>query len=154
MPRVKGNLTHSVTLGKVDLFLRNVYFGEVTDPNTADVNRDGFVGAKVVNGFAVEDEHPVWGGKTITDFSVSYAFTPKVKFIIGANNMFDIYPDLNLGPIAARRPNGVDAGGNVTYGATTPTINLSNENQFVYSRNVSQFGQNGRFIFARLNIKF
>ncbi len=154
VPRVKGNLTHSVTLGKVDLFLRNVYFGEVTDPNTADVNRDGFVGAKVVNGFAVEDEHPVWGGKTITDFSVSYAFTPKVKFIIGANNMFDIYPDLNLGPIAARRPNGVDAGGNVTYGATTPTINLSNENQFVYSRNVSQFGQNGRFIFARLNIKF
>ena len=154
VPRVKGNLTHSLTLGKVELFLRNVYFGEVTDPNTADVNRDGFVGAIVVNGQAVENEHPVWGGKTITDFSVSYAFTPSVKFIIGANNILDVYPDDNLGPIAARRPNGVDAAGNVTYGTTTPTINLSNENQFIYSRNVSQFGQNGRFIFARINFSF
>ena len=154
VPRVKANLTHSVTFGKVDLFLRNVYFGKVTDPNTADVNGDGFIGAKVVNGQAVEDEHPVWGAKIITDLSIGYNFTKSVKFVIGANNLLDIYPDNNLGPIATRRPNGVDTAGNVTYGATTPIVDLSNFNQFVYSRNVSQFGQNGRFIFARINFKF
>lgn len=154
VPRVKGNLTHTLTLGKVDLFLRNVYFGEVTDPNTVDVNGDGFIGAKIVNGQAVEDEHPIWGGKTITDFSVAYNFSKSVTFVIGANNIFDIYPDLNFGPVSARRPNGVDATGNVTYAPTPAVVNLSNENQFVYSRNVSQFGQNGRFMFARLNLRF
>ena len=43
-----------------------------------------------------------------------------------------------------------------TYNPNTnpATVDLSNFNQFVYSRNVSQFGQNGRFIFARINFKF
>lgn len=154
VPRVKANLTHSVSFGKVDLFLRNVYFGEVTDPNTADVNGDGYVGAIVVNGQAVENEHPVWGAKIITDFSVAYNFTKSVKFVIGANNLLDIYPDENLGPISARRPAGLTPSGDINYAATPTTIDLSNANQFVYSRNVSQFGQNGRFIFARINFKF
>ena len=154
VPRVKGNLINTLTIKKLDIFLRNVYFGQVTDPNTADVNGDGIIEGKVVNGQAVEIEHPIWGSRVITDLSVGYAFTKNIKFVIGANNIFDIYPDENLGPIAARRPNGVDANGNVTYGTATPTVDLSNANQFVYSRNVSQFGQNGRFVFARLNFKF
>jgi iron complex outermembrane receptor protein len=43
--------------------LRNVYFGQVTDPNTADVNRDGRVEGAIINGQAVEIEHPIWGAK-------------------------------------------------------------------------------------------
>ncbi len=154
VPRVKFTLGHSLTANKFDFFLRNVYFGKVTDPNTVDVNGDGLVGAIVVNGQAVENEHPIWGAKVITDFSVGYAITPIVKLVVGANNIFDIYPDKNLGPVAARRPNGVDASGNVTYATAPATIDLSNANQFVYSRNTSQFGQNGRFLFARLNFTF
>ncbi|WP_089077796.1 TonB-dependent receptor [Flavobacterium tructae] len=154
VPRVKVNLTNGLTYKKFDFFLRNVYFGEVTDPNVADVNGDGFVGATIVNGKAVENEHPVWGGRVITDMSVGFKISPIAKIIIGANNIFDIYPDKNLGPQTARRANGVDANGNITY-ATTPTaIDLSNQNQFVYSRNISQFGQNGRFVFARLSLSF
>ncbi|OHT45922.1 TonB-dependent receptor [Flavobacterium tructae] len=154
VPRVKVNLTNGLTYKKFDFFLRNVYFGEVTDPNVADVNGDGFVGATIVNGKAVENEHPVWGGRVITDMSVGFKISPIAKIIIGANNVFDIYPDKNLGPQTARRANGVDANGNITY-ATTPTaIDLSNQNQFVYSRNISQFGQNGRFVFARLSLSF
>lgn len=154
IPRVKVNLTNNLTYKKLDFFLRNVYFGEVTDPNVADVNGDGFVGATIVNGKAVENEHPVWGGKIITDFSVGFKISAITKVVVGANNILDIYPDKNLGPQTARRATGVDAGGNVTYAPAATAIDLSNQNQFVYSRNVSQFGQNGRFVFARLSFSF
>ncbi len=90
----------------------------------------------------------------ITDFSVGFKITDFTKIVIGANNIFDIYPDKNLGPQTARRANGVDAGGNITYAPAATAIDLSNQNQFVYSRNVSQFGQNGRFVFARLSFSF
>ena len=154
VPRIKGNLTNSLTYKKFDVFLRNVYFGQVTDPNTVDVNGDGIIAGAVINGQAVEVEHPRWSARVITDLSLGYAITKNAKLVIGANNLLDLYPDLNLGPISAKRPNGVDAAGNVTYAATPVTVDLSNANQFVYSRNVSQFGQNGRFVFARLNYKF
>jgi iron complex outermembrane recepter protein len=154
VPRTKINLTNTLTYKKFDFFIRNVYFGEVTDPNVADVNGDGIVGAIVVNGRAVENEHPVWGSKIISDLSVGYQISNSTKLVVGTNNVFDIYPDKNLGPQTAKRANGVDASGNVTYAATATAIDLSNANQFVYSRNVSQFGQNGRFVFARLSFSF
>jgi iron complex outermembrane receptor protein len=40
--------------------LRNVYFGQVTDPNTVDVNGDGKVEGAIINGQTVNVEHPVW----------------------------------------------------------------------------------------------
>ncbi|MFV8442591.1 TonB-dependent receptor [Flavobacterium sp. LB2P44] len=152
IPRVKANLTNSITYKKFDFFLRNVYFGKVTDPNTADVNGDGRVEGVIINGQAVEIEHPIWGAKIITDLSVGFKITNAAKIVIGANNIFDIYPDLNLGTQTAIRPRLVS--GAIDYTAAPATIDLSNANQFVYSRNVSQFGQNGRFVFARLNLSF
>ncbi|GAB4041674.1 TonB-dependent receptor [Spirosoma jeollabukense] len=154
VPRVKFNLSHTLSMNKFDFFLRNVYFGKVTDPNTVDVNGDGIIGAIVVNGKAVENEHPTWGGRVITDLSVGYQITPIVKLVVGANNIFDIYPDKNYGPVSAKRPTGVESNGNIIYGSAASTVDLSNSNQFVYSRNTSQFGQNGRFLFARLNFSF
>ena len=152
-PRVKFNWSHALTVHKFDLFLRNAYFGKVTDPNTVDVNGDGFIGAKIVNGLAVENEHPTWGGRLITDLSVGYQFNKFIKLVVGANNIFDIYPDRNYNPITAKRPTGVE-NGKVIYGAAAATVDLSNANQFVYSRNTSQFGMNGRLLFARLNFTF
>ncbi|PWA08979.1 TonB-dependent receptor [Flavobacterium laiguense] len=167
VPRQKINLTNTLSVKKFDFFLRNVYFGKVTDPNTVDANGDGRIEAVPVNGFAVEVEHPVWSSRVITDLSVSYNLTKNAKIVVGANNIFDIYPTLNYGPISAKRAiniitptiagvpqTGLDANGNVIYSATTPTVDLSNANQFVYSRNVSQFGQNGRFVFARIGYSF
>jgi iron complex outermembrane receptor protein len=122
-------LTNSITVNKFDFFLRNVYFGEVTDPNTGDANGDGTVDTAIINGQTVNVEHPVWGGKVITDLSVGYNFTKSAKIVVGANNLFDVYPDENL-------------------------ESLKSSNQFTYSRNVSQFGQNGRFLFARLSFSF
>ena len=167
VPRVKANLSNTLTYKKVDFFVRNVYFGKVTDPNTADVNGDGVIGAIIVNGNAVENEHPIWGAKIITDFTVGFEVVKHVKLVVGANNIFDIYPDTNLGPISAKRPTnysatgtvnplvtGLDTSGNIAYNATPVSVDLQSNQQFVYSRNVSQFGQNGRFVFARLNFKF
>jgi iron complex outermembrane receptor protein len=154
VPRVKFNLSNTLTLNKFDFFLRNVYFGKVTDPNTVDVNGDGIIGAIVVNGQAVENEHPVWGGRVITDLSIGYQVNNALKVVVGANNIFDIYPDKNYGPVSAKRPTGVDANGTIVYSAAATSVDLSNANQFVYSRNTSQFGMNGRFLFARLNFTF
>ncbi|NGY38218.1 TonB-dependent receptor [Flavobacterium sp. XN-5] len=152
VPRVKANLTNSLSVNKFDFFLRNVYFGEVTDPNTVDVNGDGRIEGAIINGQIVETEHPVWGGKVITDLSIAYNFTKSAKIVIGANNIFDIYPDANYGPSTAIKPRIVN--GAVDYTAAPTTSDLSNSNQFTYSRNVSQFGQNGRFVFARLSFSF
>ena len=158
VPRVKANLTNSLSYKKFDFFLRNVYFGKVTDPNIADANNDGTINAIVVNNQAVENEHPIWAAKIITDLSVGFKITETTKIVVGANNIFDIYPTFNLGPqTITQRASGVDANGAVIYSPTTSSnnyIDLSNANQFVYSRNTSQFGQNGRFVFARLSFKF
>ena len=158
IPRVKANLTNSMSYKKFDFFLRNVYFGKVTDPNIADANNDGTINAIVVNNQEVENEHPTWAAKIITDLSVGFKLTNAAKIVVGANNIFDIYPTLNLGPQTIKqRASGVNANGGVTYSPTTSSnnyIDLSNANQFVYSRNTSQFGQNGRFVFARLSFSF
>ena len=148
VPRVKANLMNTITYKKWDFFMRQSYFGKVTDPNTADVNGDGIVSGSWINGQFVATEHPVWGARTITDVSVSYAFTKSFKFTVGSNNVFDIYPDKNLKTQTAATPK-VDG----TYNAPG-TIDLSNNNQFEYSRNVGQFGMNGRYIFARVNFSF
>ncbi|TRX37409.1 TonB-dependent receptor [Flavobacterium sp. ZT3R18] len=152
VPRVKANLTNTLTYKKFDFFLRNVYFGQVTDPNTADVNGDGRVEGAIINNQVVEIEHPVWGGKVITDLSVGFNITKAAKIVIGANNIFDIYPDTNTTKQTVIRPRLVS--GAIDYTAAPSTIDLTNNGQFIYSRNVSQFGQNGRFVFARLSYKF
>lgn len=152
IPRVKANLTNSLIINKFDFFLMNVYFGQVTSPNTVDVNRDGRVEGAIINGKAVEIEHPVWGAKIVTDFAVGYKITETMKLVVGSNNIFDIYPDNNLGPISAIRPRLVN--GALDYTAAPTTIDLTSGNQFAYPDRVSQFGYSGRFVYARISYKF
>ncbi|MBK1895216.1 TonB-dependent receptor plug domain-containing protein [Chryseobacterium paridis] len=75
------------------------------------------------------NEHQKIADKVITDVSVAYQFTKNVGLTLGVNNIFDIYPTKNL-PAS------------------------SNNDQFIYSRSTSQFGQNGRYVFTRLNFNF
>ena len=154
VPRFKASLINVLEFNKLSFLLKNVYFGKVTDPNTVDVNGNGQIDAIVVNGQAIANEHPIWAGKMITDLSVAYKFTKQVSLTVGANNLLDIYPDENYGPVSAKSPASVDANGNVVYSANPSVTDLSNANQFVYSRNTSQFGQNGRFLFVRANLSF
>ncbi|MDY8137741.1 TonB-dependent receptor [Aquimarina sp. 2201CG5-10] len=117
-PRTKLSLTNALSIGKYNVLLRNVFFGEVTDP-------DDFNGDPRVDGTPVSDD-AIYGGKIVTDLSVSTELFENLNITIGANNLLDVYPDENR------------AGG--TAG-----------DQFVFSRRTSQFGYSGRFLFARVN---
>jgi iron complex outermembrane receptor protein len=81
------------------------------------------------DGIVSPNEHQEITDKIITDVSLAYQFTKNIGLTAGVNNLFDIYPTKNL-PAS------------------------SNNDQFIYSRSTSQFGQNGRFVFTRLNFNF
>ncbi|MFT4533129.1 MAG: iron complex outermembrane receptor protein [Saprospiraceae bacterium] len=75
VPRTKASLSNSLTMSKLNVFLRNTYFGEVTE---------------ATNNLALQQE---FSSKVITDLSVSYKFTDAITLTLGANNLLDIYPD-------------------------------------------------------------
>ena len=75
VPRTKINLTNSFTTGKVNVFLRNVWFGEVTE---------------AINTIASQQ---VFGSKLVTDLSFGYKASESLTFTVGANNLLDVYPD-------------------------------------------------------------
>lgn len=115
VPRTKFNLSNSLTSEKLIVFLRNVYFGEVTEATTN------------------VDRQQVFGTKLVTDLSIGYKATDALTFTIGANNLFDIYPDRAAEELA-------DGGNNRSSG------------RFDWSRRAQQFGIGGRFLFARLSL--
>ncbi len=107
VPRTKVNLSLNYNINKWGIYLRNVYFG----PVDAATN--------------VEADAQTFGSKVVTDLTTSYNLFSNLRITVGANNLFDIYPDKTIG-------------GNTGAG------------YFIYSRTGQQFGFNGRFIFARL----
>ncbi|MDR7369378.1 TonB-dependent receptor domain-containing protein [Flavobacterium aquidurense] len=138
IPKLKANLMTTFSIKKLDIYLRNSYFGKVTDPGATDVNLDGFSSVY---------EHPEYSAKLVTDLSLGYQINEHFRATVGFNNIGDVYPDRNNPATPA-------------FTNTTPTLSpapstdLTNANQFAYSRAVSQFGLNGRFGFARLSFKF
>ncbi len=73
VPRAKINLSHLLSFNKFDLFLRNVYFGNVTSTTGQ-----------------------VFDPKIVTDLSLAYNFSESLAVTIGANNLLDVYPDQNF----------------------------------------------------------
>ncbi|MDC8105757.1 TonB-dependent receptor plug domain-containing protein [Chryseobacterium sp. PTM-20240506] len=83
------------------------------------------------DGVVGKQEHFVLNNRFVTDLSVGYDFSKNISATIGSNNIFNVMPSKN------------------------PLINsLTADNQFVYSRQVSQYGIGGRFLFARVEFKF
>ena len=111
VPRTEINLSNNLTFDKFNIFLRNVYFGEVTEATTIIENQQ------------------VYDPKVVTDLSVGYIFSPALTFTIGANNLFDIYPE------RAKEEFGNRSGG-----------------RYDFSRRALQFGFGGRYLFARMAI--
>jgi iron complex outermembrane receptor protein len=70
----------------------------------------------------------VYGAKIITDLSVGYKLANGIRLSLGANNLLDVYPD------------------------ETTDVATRSANQFIYSRRATQFGYNGRFLFARIEL--
>ena len=75
-PKTKASLGLNYGIGKFNFLVRNTYFGKVI--------RDGFP-------FGVVQE---FSPKVVTDVSVGYNLTKNINLTVGANNIFDVFPDL------------------------------------------------------------
>lgn len=144
LPRNKFNLSANYTSGKFDISLRTVRFGEVRNLTSADpytINAATGTSwntqfSRDASGNALLDQtfSPIW----TTDVTLGYRFTKMLTLQVGANNIFDVYPDqIYIDPRNAL--------GSVDYASGR---DLSNRGRFLYPSN--QGGFNGRFVFARL----
>lgn len=141
VPRNKINLSAAYTSTKWNILLRTVRFGEVTFLNAVDPGIPA-------NNLPQEIDQ-TFSAKWITDISVSYKIVRSLNVTIGANNLFDVYPDkAYLDP----RNNELNLSGDPLSNYTTARDNTSN-GHFLYSRNVTQFGFNGRYVFAKLTFE-
>ena len=75
VPRTKVNLSNTLSVKKWNVFLRNVYFGEVTEATTNVQLQQEF------------------SSKIVTDLSFGYKASESLTVTVGANNLLDIYPD-------------------------------------------------------------
>ncbi|MEM7575571.1 MAG: TonB-dependent receptor [Bacteroidota bacterium] len=108
VPRTKFNLTFDYSNGKFGALLRNVYFGDVDEATNNADNAQTFA------------------AKIVTDLSLRYAINDRLSLTAGANNLLDVYPDLNR-------------------------LENQSSGRFLYSRRSQQFGANGRYVFLRAN---
>ncbi|OGX87167.1 hypothetical protein BEN47_11875 [Hymenobacter lapidarius] len=130
-PRSKINLAANYGYGIFGVELRTVRFGEVkfrdADPARA----------------ALVDQ--TFAAKWITDLSISAQVIKQLGITIGANNLFDVYPDkFRLHP--RNNPNNFSVDPATSFSSG---LDNTNRNRFVY--NANQFGFNGGYYFARLN---
>ncbi|MEO8333986.1 MAG: TonB-dependent receptor, partial [bacterium] len=84
-PRDNFYLSGNVTTGALGLTARGQRYGEVS-----------VAGATPTNATGTLDQ--TYGAKWITDVGVSYSLLSRYSITVGADNVFDIYPDRNLNP--------------------------------------------------------
>ncbi|MEP7186648.1 MAG: TonB-dependent receptor [Rhodanobacter sp.] len=112
-PRVRGTLQGVYHTSAWDWMLRENYYGPVSG--------DGYTPGRVMT----------WSGKALTDVSVGYRFSHGVQLTVGANNVFNTYPDK----------------WNQKTGYPFPQLG------FKYGWETLPFGINGGYYYARLNIE-
>ncbi len=115
-PQSKINLGLFYNVSKLHTSLSFVRFGEVTAMTGSRTDESTWI-------------DQTFAAKIITDLTIGYDITDNLNLTLGANNLFDVYPDENRDEYRS-------------------------SNRFVYSRRVSQFGANGGYYFGRINIKF
>ncbi|KAA1155917.1 TonB-dependent receptor plug domain-containing protein [Pseudoalteromonas fuliginea] len=113
-PRNKYNLSATWTNDDIRTTLRTTRYGETQDPSDNP------------------ERNEVLKPKWITDLDVAYSLTSNVSLSVGANNIFDVYPD-------ATRENVDDL---------TTFSRL-----FAYS-SFSAYGFNGRYVYGKIEMKF
>ncbi len=163
VPRSKINLSAVFDNPKWNVALRTVRFGKVTflhptNPFASDGGRtlvntagnvvvpdaDGNLPADAVP-FPIENDQ-TFSAKWVTDLTVAYKLNKMVTLTIGANNLFDIYPDrAYLNP--RNNENNLTSAADQRYSAG---LDNTSNGRFLYSRAVTQFGFNGRFVFAKV----
>lgn len=123
-PREKIVATANYEIGKFTSTLSLMYYGDVTYRHPSNPADDA-----------------TYGGKTLTDLSFNYAFTDKINFTLGVNNLFDVFPDTFAEAYAGR-------------GGHPQDRNLDFVGRFKYPWQTTQFGIDGTRVFSQLNISF
>lgn len=123
-PRQKIIATVTYDINKLSANLSFMNYGKVTYRHPTDPADDA-----------------TYGSKLITDLSFSYALSDKLNITIGANNLFNVYPDTFA-----------DAYSN--NGGAPNDRNLDFVGRFKYPWQTTQFGIDGTRIFTNLNFKF
>ena len=147
LPRSKWNLSAAYNAGKLDVTFRAVRFGETQFKNVVDPL------AKKTDGTYWNTQFNYGDGVTapidqtfsalwICDLVVGYKITKALYASVGANNLFDAYPDQIF--IDAR-----NATGSIDYNASR---DASNRGRLLFQPN--QGGYNGRFVFGKLSVSF
>ncbi|GAB3541657.1 TonB-dependent receptor [Spirosoma fluminis] len=125
-PKSKVSLTFNYRVRKFGAVLRFTRFGEVQSYDPINPALD-----------------EVFTPRVVTDFSVNYRLVPSVVLTLGANNLFDVYPDqLRVTQYATPERFGSAVQDNTSFG------------RFVYSRNATQFGFNGGYYFLNVSANF
>lgn len=119
VPNSKITLGFNYRLNKLNTQLSFVRFGEVWD--RSDARED----SSDPNSPYIDQKYTA---KIITDASIGYQITPIINLVIGANNLFDVYPEENRAEFRSGE-------------------------RFVYSREAQQFGFNGGYYFCRVNVQ-
>jgi len=158
-PQDKIVLTGTANYNKFSAMLRVVRFGEIQSLNAIDPRARNASGV-FFNDAAFETDQ-TFSAKIVSDIVLTYRFYKTCSISVGANNLFDIYPDQifvdqrNLPSVVYANPVGPTAlstsPGQKTSGGYAAARDLSNRGRFLF--NANQFGFNGRFVYARLNIE-
>ena len=125
-PQTKEVFSTQYKYSKVGVFVRVSYFGQVSF--LTDSTKGANFAANAFNNGAIQTVDQTFSGKALTDLSFSYQIIKAVTVNIGANNLFNVYPDKQT------------------------HFNNTSSGRFTYSRSVSQFGYNGRYLFAKVSI--
>ncbi|TGE11680.1 TonB-dependent receptor plug domain-containing protein [Hymenobacter elongatus] len=136
-PRSKINLTAGYALGMFSVEARTVRFGAV---EFKDARLDA---PATNNGFLFSSIDQTFAAKWVTDFTLSAQLNPQIGLTVGANNIFDVYPD-------KFRVNELNNAQNFAVGPLAYTSSRDNTNRGRTIYNPNQFGFNGGFYFARL----
>ena len=130
-PAHRANLSANWQIGDFTLNLRESYYGAWRVSNDYPIRAGNLAANPIIDG-----QH--FDGKFLTDIDVSYTFMDHYTLTVGANNLFNVYPDKIKATI-----------NNPIY-----TLTDSISNGSVYPRSGGPFGVNGGFWYARLRVKY
>jgi len=151
-PKSKLNITANYQLRKWDITLRTVRFGETQYVHNVDP------AAKSSNGTFFNDVLPdidqTFDPRWVTDLVLTFKACKWVSIAVGANNIFDVYPervfiDPRNGPREVIYNNPI-VGANQAPGGYGAGRDASNRGRFLF--NANQFGFNGRFLYTRATV--
>ncbi len=129
-PAHRANFSANWQMGDFTLNLRESYYGAWRVSNDYPIRAGNIATNPIIDG-----QH--FGGKVLTDLDVSYTFMDHYTLTVGANNLFNTYPDKIKATI-----------NNPIYSLTDSISNGS-----IYPRSGGPFGVNGGFWYARVRVK-